>query len=236
MIILLSGARSLAEFLEAVESVEVERPESCSRCGASKCFWRHGRYQRTVIEGSLERKISVTRLVCKGCGLTASLLHPFMVPYRQFSAATICQAVEEYADGTAGSYLEAADRVGSAEADTQKPSSSQVFRWTDLLAWRARQLLTQTQKEIVLRGQEESLPEGVEGSPNGLKARSDSKRYGLDMLAELLRLGAVLVGDSGNLLLRLYHFFLFKAESKQAILTGRAQRLPTPHKVQCVIF
>lgn len=236
MIILLSGAKSLAEFLEAKESVAEKRPESCPRCGASSCFWRHGRYLRTVIEGNLERKISVTRLVCKDCGLTASLLHPFMVPYRQFSASVIGQAVEEYADGTAGSYLEAADSVGSSVAETQKPSSSQVFRWTDLLALRAKQLLTQTQKEIVLRGQVESLPDGVEGSPNGLKARSDSKRCRLDMLAELLRLGAVLVGDSGNLLLRLYHFFLFKAESIQTILTGRARRLPTPHKLQCVIF
>lgn len=236
MIILLSGAGSLAEYVEAEEAESVKRPESCPKCGKSACFWRHGSYVRTVIEGNLERKISVARLVCKGCGLTASLLHPFMVPYRQFSTAAICQAVEEYADGTAGSYLEAADSVGSSEADTQKPSSSQVFRWTDLLAWRARQLLTQTQKEIVLRGQVESLPDGVEGSPNGSKARSDSKRHGLDMLAELLRLGAVLVGDSGNLLLRLYHYFLFKAESIQAILAGRARRLPTPHKVQCVIF
>ena len=236
MIILLSGARSLAEYIEAEELESVERPESCIRCGASNCFWRHGSYQRTVIEGSLERKISVTRLVCKVCGLTASLFQSFVVPYRQFSAAVICQAVEEYADGTAGSYLEAADSVGSSETDTQKPCSSQVFRWTDLLAWRARQLLTETQKEIVMRGQEESLPEGTKRSPNGPKARSDSKRCRLDMLAELLGLGTGLLGDSGNLLFRLCDFFVFKAESIQVILAGRAQRLPTPHNVQCVIF
>lgn len=236
MIILLSSARSLAEYLEAEELETVERPESCPRCRESDCFWRHGSYKRTVIEGCQERKISVTRLICKSCGLTVSLLQSFVVPYRQFSAAAICQAVEEYVDGTAGSYLESADDVSSKETDAQKPSCSQVFRWTDLLARRARQLLTATQKEIVLRGREEYLPERTVRSPNAGRARAELKRNRLDMLAELLRQGAVLVGDAGSLLFRLYDFFLFKAESIQAILCGRTQRLPTPHKMQCIIF
>ncbi len=122
MIIQLLGAISLAEYVEA-ESADgtegVRKPDNCPRCGARDCFWRHGRYQRTVIEGSQERKISVTRLICKSCGLTVSLLQSFIVPYRQFSAAAISQAVEVYVDGTAGSYLEAADRVSSAEEEIE---------------------------------------------------------------------------------------------------------------------
>jgi len=239
MIIQLLGAISLAEYVEA-ESAEgtegVRKPENCARCGARDCFWKHGRYQRTVIEGSQEQKISVTRLICKSCGLTVSLLQSFMVPYRQFSAAAISQAVEVYVDGTAGSYLEAADSVSSTEEDVQKPSSSQVFRWTDLLAWRAERLLAESQKEIMLRGREGDLPENGTNSPNAVKAMTTLKRKRVNLLAELLSLGAVLVGEGDNLLCRLHHFFLFNAESMKALWSGRKQRLPAPHNMQCVIF
>ena len=239
MIIQLLGAISLAEYVEA-ESADgtegVRKPDNCPRCGARDCFWRHGRYQRTVIEGSQERKISVTRLICKSCGLTVSLLQSFIVPYRQFSAAAISQAVEVYVDGTAGSYLEAADRVSSAEEEIQKPSSTQVFRWTDLLAWRAERLLAESQKEIMLRGREGDLPENGTNSPNAVKARKTLKKKRVNKLAELLSMGAVLVGKGDNLLCRLHHFFLFNAESMKAFWTGRKQRLPAPHNMQCVIF
>lgn len=224
MIIPVLGPSTLQEYVDRGEPA-APRPDVCPKCQSSESFWRHDSFDRRAIEGELSKLSHV-------CGLAASCIFAFLVPYRRATAAVIARAVSDYSLSET-TYREEAEELSQLNSDTTpEPSHGQVFRWVATASEKAGQLLLQVQKELVMGGQVEAVQGG--GCPNAYKAHTVKKAMALNELAELAHLAGLLMGTGG--LRDLQAHFLTEVESLQAICAGHRLQLANPQRMQHMIF
>jgi len=92
MAIIVQWRASVDSYAEPGKKVRVRRPSSCPSClGLHLIFWSG--YFRFVTTPDGERKISIRRVLCKGCGKTHSLLPWFLLPHRHHAVHVIGHAL-----------------------------------------------------------------------------------------------------------------------------------------------
>ena len=150
MIVVWIAMNCLSEYLKLKEEGRLERPDRPERCLERQCrqrksYWRHGSYERTVVEASLAGKIIVERFKCKACGKTVSVLPLFVVPRRRFSGPVMAERVEGYCIAKNTSYR----REANGPPKEPCTSPAQLWRWVELLARRAKELLIDVQAACI---------------------------------------------------------------------------------------
>lgn len=233
MIVVWFAFSCLSEYLETWRRGRLGRPkppERCvdGKCRARKCYWRHGSYERAVAEASLAAQIRVERFKCKECGKTISMLPAFVVRRRRYTNGLISERVEGYAISKT-SYRREANGPGRVPCS----SSSQVWRWVDLLSERARGLLIEVQGACTLGQPEEEALIDADGAqcPNAGAARSSGKAAQLNDLAKLVSFGRLATeGGRGSVLERLGTFFQQKVQVVQQIFAVEAGGEDTPQR------
>lgn len=229
--------KSLQEYLENFGVVKIPRPKLCLACGASSCFWGHGSFQRTVIQDGTETSIRIPRFLCSSCGKTVSLLFSFLVAFRQHAAGVIATSIESYGTSST-SYRQISNEMAPVEAqEAPRPGHTSIFRWVQELSSRAAKLNFQIQKELTLRGKDgELLCASNSFCPNAWKAKTRQKQIDLEILAEGLQLGGLLVEEQVEVLNLLSAFFLEKVETIQMILSNHLIKLSAPQNLEHAIF
>lgn len=222
MIIISFVFRSLAEYLVKGKELEVVRPDTCPKpsCRRKDCFWKHTAYSRQVQDGDEPVSIKIQRFKCRYCDLVVSCLFSFLVPYRRHSARVVADSIETYATAPATAPLESYRKL----ADDRGCTRMSVFRWTDFLGTKSRDLLCQVQKEFMLCGRPwqmlSSVPEHPT-SPSSSRAKSQEKKEKLNGLFGLVEIAKAFIGSAEYVLEELHAHFLKNIESRQLILTGR---------------
>jgi hypothetical protein len=237
MIIPVSGVDTLADYVARKESLDKFRPNICPSCKREKSFWRHGKYRRFVFDGSENVAVRINRFRCSNCALVVSCLFSFMTPYARFASALICKAIENFSSFDM-TYSEQASELANIESELPpKPSSTQIFRWVDLVSKKAESLLFNLQKSLLMRGAANLLLEFVSRDiPNQNNARSNDKKIRLNKLGELVQMAVFAQPNQANALQRLHAYFFCDVESLQAIFCGRSLTLPTAHNLQSRLF
>jgi transposase-like protein len=235
MIIPIFVVKSLAEYQEKYEQIEVPRPEGCGRCRWKSALWRHGSFNRTATEGEIEVRIKVQRFLCPACGRTASCLFAFLIPYRRFTAAVFAEAVSSYSTKET-SYRQLAGGLSAlVDSGPPKPSHSQVFGWVKNTCRKVESLLLEIQKELVMTGRTDDVEQlRTRLCPNAKKAKTEAKVRALNHLSELVSATTLLLAN--NNLAELHTHFLQCVESLQEIFTQRAFELATPQRTKHGIF
>lgn len=83
-----------ADYIAQYDSIRINRPEKCPKCGVPNSFYAHGSYWRNVLTENVEERIPVARFCCKVCNLTVSMLPSFVLPYFQYSLEYITAALK----------------------------------------------------------------------------------------------------------------------------------------------
>ncbi len=237
MIIPVSGVDTLADYVARKESLDKFRPNVCPGCKREKSFWRHGNYRRFVFDGYENVAVRINRFRCSNCSLVVSCMFSFMTPYVRFASTVICKAIENFSKFDM-SYLEQASELTDIEADSPpKPSSTQIFRWVDLVSRKAESLLFNLQKALLMRNSAMLLLDFVSGAtPNEDKARRDEKKIRLRQLGEFVQMAAFVLPNNSDALFQIHASFFCDVESLQAIFCGRPLTLPTAHNLQPRLF
>ena len=81
------------EYIKKFESLTINRPEKCQKCGVYHSFHSHGCYWRNLLDDVYEERIPVVRFCCKVCNQTVSVLPSFALPYFQYSLEFIIKAL-----------------------------------------------------------------------------------------------------------------------------------------------
>lgn len=239
-IIAVNDFADLTDYERAKEGYEVPRPERCPE-GCSSVMWRHGRYERGVVQQGLGlRVISVQRFQCSqpSCNKTVSVLFDFLVPYSRYTIQEIARHTEQYTREET-TYEEMA---WSADYTEGRPSKRSIWRWMDGLAKRAEKLLREIQREAVLSDVENALVEPVEGTcPNEYKAHTAKKAAGLTgsfmslVMTERMLVRRLFAEDT--IVIVLHRYFLTAAETAWSLFTMRSKcRLSTPQRAAYAIF
>ena len=69
------------EYIKHFNSLMINRPEKCQKCGVYHSFHSHGCYWRNLLDDTCEERIPVVRFCCKICNQTVSILPAFALPY-----------------------------------------------------------------------------------------------------------------------------------------------------------
>ncbi len=237
MIIPCFAIKSLEEYQNLSDAVELRKPTLCEACGSTNCFWGHGSFQRTVVHEGIETLVQIKRFLCRWCGKTVSLLFSFLVAYRKHSASTVAAGVEKYSSSET-SYRKISTDLSSLDSEDRPPNPSHgtVFRWVKDIALRAESLCFHLQKELILRGKHLQASKAESGyCPNSWKAKTEQKRTHLDTLAEYVHLGSLLVESSEKILEELHAVFLRNVETIQMILSNRLVKLSAPQNLRHIV-
>lgn len=74
--------------------------ETCPYCGASHKCCDHASYERNLIDFISGRpvyhKVSVSRVICSGCGHTHAILPDLIIPYSTYGIFFILRVIAEY--------------------------------------------------------------------------------------------------------------------------------------------
>lgn len=237
MIIPVIGVDTLADYERRREELDKNiRPVCCPVCRKEKSFWRHGKYLRKVLTGGEHVQVRINRFKCCNCALVVSCIFSFLTPYLRFASSVVSKAVQGFAESDSSYAEQAAElpELTDAGVDTSlKPSPAQIFRWVDRVARKARALLFQLQKELVMRGMESVLQSfDMQYALTSKRSRSIQKKQNLQDLADFVQLARVFTVNVADALLQIHAFFLCDVESRQAIFCGRPLKLPTPHSLQ----
>lgn len=237
MIIPVTGVDTLADYLKRKESLDKFRPDICPGCKKARTFWRHGTYKRSVFDGLENVLVCINRFRCSNCALVVSCIFSFMTPYVRFASRLICEAVENFSKFEM-SYSEQAIELTNIDSESPpKPSSSQIFRWVDLMSRRSESLLFNLQKHILMRGLACRLFDFVGCEiANQRKARAEDKKTRLRKLGELFQMARLMWSEQSSILYQLHACFFCHVESLQAIFCARPLKLPTTHNLQPAVF
>lgn len=233
MIIPVIGIETLEDYKrKIVDGGFDDRPKPCPCCRKENSFWRHGSYTRRVIVAGEFETVRINRYMCGFCGVAVSCVFTFLVPYRQFLAKDVADAIEHISSSDT-TYFALSIEVSDLEHETPRPSYSQIFRWIDAFSKTAAELVFRTQKEILLRNCNYVLEQFSIKCPAASRARSPQKELNLHCISEFIALAKQLVGDKVE---DVHAFFLSEVETLQSIFSARLLRLPTPHRVQRLAF
>lgn len=238
MIVIWIALSCAGEYFNLLKRGELERPVPPDRCvsrvcGRKNCYWRHGSYERDVIDSDGSWTVTVERFKCKFCRATISMLPAFLVPKRWHSLRVIAEKCERYAT-TETSYRREAN--GPSREPISSPS--QIWRWLDFLSFKAKSLLLDVQAEAVtMKIEEETLINGEGAScPNGTKAQTEGKRTNLDRLAKVVSFGAAIFGMQKGILNEFGKGELKNVEVMQRIISRYMGIHETPQMVAPRIF
>jgi hypothetical protein len=228
--IAISCASEYFNLLKEGMLVRPDPPERCvsEDCNRKFCYWRHGAYERTVIDGELDDFIKIERFKCKFCGRTITMLPAFLVPKKLHALRVIAKKCESYATKKDTSYRREANGP-----DSPASSPSQIWRWVDSLSEKCGSLLLDVQAECVMAGVADELLEMADDAecPNAKKARTEEKKNRLDDLAKFLSFGSVLFGMKKGILSAFGSQRLENVEMLQQIVAGKATIFATPQTV-----
>jgi Domain of unknown function (DUF6431) len=238
MIVIWIALSCAAEYFDLMKKGLLGRPAAPERCVSEtcrrkNCYWRHGSYQRLVIDGRCSGSVVIERFKCKVCRKTISILPAFLVPKRWHSLALIAEKCESYA-ATESSYR----RESNGPCKTPASSSSQIWRWIDLASKKARVLLLDVQAESVTKEVEEDrlLEADQAGCPNAWKARSSAKESALAQLAKVVAFGRVIFDRTEGILNVFGTRTLKNVEMMQQIIAVQAGISTTPQMVAPIHF
>lgn len=238
MIVIWIAFLCASEYFELLKNGTVERPMPPARCvlrecGRKNCYWRHGSYQRIVLDGDCSGPVTVERFKCKFCQATISMLPAFLVPKRWHSLRVIADKCERYATTETGYRSEA---NGPSAQPISSPS--QIWRWLDFLSRKAKSLLLDVQAEAVTTKVEEgTLISAEEAScPNAWKAQTVGKRTCLDQLAKVVSIGGAIFGLEKGIVEAFGNRQLKNVEMMQLIVSGYTSIFETPQMVAPAIF
>lgn len=237
MIIPISGVNTLADYILRKETLDKFRPDICPGCKKERTFWRHGNYKRFVFDGFENVLVRINRFRCSNCALVVSCIFSFMTPYVRFASRVICMALENFSQ-LEMSYSEQAIELTNIDSESPpKPSSSQIFRWVDLMSRRSESLLFNLQKHFLMRGLAYRLFDflGCEIA-NQHRARTEDKRTKLQKLGELLQMARLMWSEEPDALYQMHASFFCHVESLQALFCARPLKLPTTHNLQPSVF
>ena len=111
-----------------IQVIQVDRP--CPRC-ETRLLTRHGSVLRWVYDiGGVRDQITVFRLRCRPCSLTATLLPSFLLPGIRYVLAIVQDAVNAYLDGV-GSYRTVAIMVTGVVLPAEQSVSDELM-WISL--------------------------------------------------------------------------------------------------------
>ena len=195
-------------------------------CRRKSCYWRHGSYRREVLDEVCSGVVTIERFKCKFCRATISMLPAFLVPKKWHSLRLIAAKCQNYATEETSYRKEA-----NGPCATPASSPSQIWRWLDLIARRAKSLLLDVQAEAVAVGVEEERLIAADEAfcPNAEKARTEVKKACLEQLAKVVSFGSALFGMSDGVLNAFGTRQLKKVEMMQRIIAVQAAIWSTPH-------
>jgi hypothetical protein len=88
MQIVLRWSAGIDAYIKDFETLRVEAPSRCARCGCDK-HYRWGKYARNVVEATETYRISVRRICCANCRVTVSYLPDFCLSGIEYSARLV---------------------------------------------------------------------------------------------------------------------------------------------------
>lgn len=233
MIVIWFALVCASEYFELMKNGKLGRPVPPERCvsevcNRKNCYWRHGSYQRLVLDGGIAGAVTIERFKCKYCKATISMLPAFLVPKRWHSLRLIAEKCQRYATKET-SYR----REANGPCETPAASPSQIWRWLDLISKKAKSLLLDVQAEAVAMEVSEELLLAAEKAncPNAEKAKAAVKQAGLERLAKVVAFGRAFLGIEKGILNAFGTQRRKNVEMMQRIIAGQAAICGTPHMV-----
>lgn len=203
-----------------------EPPERCvlKDCNRKFCYWRHGTYGRTVIDGELVERIRIERFKCRFCRGTITMLPAFLAPKKLHALGVIAEKCERYATRRT-SYRKEANGPGSPVS-----SPSQIWRWVNSFSKKSRLLLLDVQAEGIIAGVADECLEKADTveCPNAEKARTEEKMFWLNDFAKFVSFGRALFELETGILSVFGSRRFENVETLQQIVAGRGTIFATP--------
>jgi len=233
MIVIWFTVSCAREYFDLMKKGQIGRPVPPKRCVSQacrrkNCYWRHGSYERRVLDGDCSGLVKVERFKCRYCEATISMVPGFLVPKRQHSFRLIAEKCQNYATDET-SYRKEANGPCANPAS----SASQIWRWIDLLGRRAGSVLLDVQAEAVMTGVEEAKLLAADQCfcPNAEKAKTAAKKACLEHLAKVVSFGKALFDTEKGVLNAFGTRNLKNVEMMQRIFAGQGAIFGTPHMV-----
>lgn len=183
------------------------------------------------MEAGCSDEIRVFRFICSACQKTVSRPWGFMIPNCRYTAVVVESAIQKYIV-TRTSYRKIAEEIAAGDfGDLLPPCHVQIFNWVKRFAEKSSRLSFKLQKEMALRGLFKTIEDHNQRSicPNSHLAHTKRKAERLDSAHAVLSQFKELTGEFGDVVFGLQSYFLKQVEHCEAILSGRAVTIATPH-------
>jgi hypothetical protein len=154
-----------------------------------------------------------------------------MIPNCRYTVAVVESAIHKYIL-TRTSYRKIAEEIAAGDfGDELPPCHVQIFNWVKRFAGKAAGSAFKLQKEMALRGLYKKIQDCDHRSicPNSHLAHTKRKASQLDSAREVMSQLKQLNGQVEDLIFGLQTYFLKQVENCEAILSGRAVAVTTPH-------
>ena len=159
-----------------------------------------------------------------------------MIPKCRYTAAVVESAIQKYIQ-TRTSYRKIAEEIAADDfGDLLPPCHVQIFNWVKRFAGKSPKLSFTLQKEMALRGLFKLIEDCDQRSicPNSHMAHTKRKAGRLNSAHAVLSQFKELTGQFGDVIFGLQTYFLKQVEHCEAILSGRAVTIATPHSSEHV--
>jgi len=221
MILLISSANSLDEYIGMGEKLEL--PRSCSQCDGQ--LWRHGKRSRFCKTLHMSVVVVIWRLICPTCRKTFSALPVFLEAYKRFVNAVRDGYTEAFGPGRS-TYRQVAwsECEQEDERDDASASLSRVFRAVKEVAGKAKEAVLDLQERIVLEKDVLDAEPLEDESPAEQRSRTAKKRQELKHLRLYFHLRQ--------------HYFGQGEKTVVPVLEASSLgfRLSTPHSLKLTTF